>query len=251
MKKIRSIVIFLLTPGLLLGLYWPVIFISTHIPHPRNFGIHASDKVLHFTAYFLLGLLFWLAFYRKARPSLRDKRFYLTLFTLTAYGVLDEISQKLVGRDCSGLDLLSDFGGVLTALIVLSIFRRVWHWLILYGLLFFTMTHWPTSTPVITLPDFWKQFNLVYLMIGYIVLTLLWWRSFCPDGKFIFNKYILAITLFVIPFYALLDQLVDVLMGQGFQLEELVISFAGIFLAIMSSAALSRHHLVDKPYGEK
>ncbi len=250
MKKFRTIVIYLLTPGLLLGLYWPVMFISTHIkiPHGHLSGMRVSDKTLHFVAYFILGLLFWLAFYRKTRPSLLDKRFYLTLFTLTAYGALDEISQKLVGRTCSGYDLLSDFGGVLTALIILMTLRRTWHWLIVYWLAFFAITHWPALDK---LPEFLRQFKPVYLMVGYTTLTSLWWRSFCTNNKFVFNKYILTITLFVIPFYALLDQLVDVLMGQTFNSGEIFVSFAGILLAIISSAALARHHLIEKPYEEQ
>ena len=171
-------------------LYWPLLFTSTHIPKLPNLQICGRDVTLHLTAYFILTMLFWIARYGTERPSLRKKSLYIIVLILAVYGAMDELTQGFVGRSCDIFDWVSDICGVLLALGALFTLRRFWYWLALYWLAMFTITHWPLAKPLLVLPAFWQQFELVYVMVGYLTLTLLFWRSCCPEPKFMVNKRI-------------------------------------------------------------
>ena len=52
----------------LLGVYWPALFISSHIPIPEmveQAGV--SDKTLHFLAYLILAFLLWVSLSREGK----------------------------------------------------------------------------------------------------------------------------------------------------------------------------------------
>jgi len=234
----------------MLGLYWLLLFVGTHTSSPRLYllNISASDKVLHFTAYLVLGLLFWLACYGRLRPSLRQKSFYCSVITMGLYAAVDELTQLLVKRNCEFTDWLSDMCGILTALLLLYLLRRWLYWLILYWLTLFMVTHWPAQVPLVDLPEFWQQFHLVYVMLAYVFLTFFWWRSMCSEPRFMINKNIVLTSVTVLPGYALLDQIISMAMRKGFSLGELTLGLAGIVLGVLCSMSFAQHHLIDDPY---
>ncbi|MBC8290490.1 MAG: VanZ family protein [Planctomycetes bacterium] len=98
--------------------YWLLIFVATHIPNPEDLPApDVSDKLLHFSAYFVLyGLL-----------SLRHRVLGLAwpnstqqarmLLVTVTYAAVDELLQKLpmVNRNADWLDGVADCGGLLTA----------------------------------------------------------------------------------------------------------------------------------------
>ena len=94
-------------------LYCLVIFIQSSYPSP-DIGPHwpFKDKVLHFTAYALLGALFLRAFY-----TTRIKHHLKLIFTLSVlfsalYGISDEIHQSFVPyRTADVMDALADIFG--------------------------------------------------------------------------------------------------------------------------------------------
>ena len=241
MKNLRSLI-----PWIILALYWPVLFIATHIPRPPHLQVYGRDVTLHFTAYMILTLLYWLARYGKSRPSLKQAKLYSTLFIIALYGAIDELLQNFVHRHCDFIDWVSDMCGALTALILLFLIRRLLYWLIVYWLCLFTITHWPLQTPLIKLPNFWLQFEIMYIMAAYLVLTLLWWRSICDKNRFILNRKILFLTLLVIPLYLLLDILMGLTMNRTYDYTYPFSSLAGIILGILSAISFARHHTTAK-----
>jgi VanZ family protein len=94
-------------------LYCMLIFIQSSHPSP-NIGPDwpFKDKVLHFTAYALLGALFLRAFY-----TTRIKHHLKLIFTLSVlfsalYGISDEIHQSFVPyRTADVMDALADMLG--------------------------------------------------------------------------------------------------------------------------------------------
>ena len=120
MKNIRAIL-----PWVILAVYWPTLFVVTHLPKLPSVEVPGSDKTLHFAAYLLLTLTFWLARYGKARPDPRRFRAYLVLIIMAVYAALDELTQGLVpNRYSDPYDWLADVLGVLVALGFLYIVRR-------------------------------------------------------------------------------------------------------------------------------
>ncbi len=99
----------------ILGVYWLVIFSGTHIPRvPAALDAGMSDKWQHYVAYAGLGWL--LAAWRSSRGPM-SRIVYLTLFGVVAlYGVVDELLQIPVGRDCDILDWRSDVVGAASGL---------------------------------------------------------------------------------------------------------------------------------------
>ena len=108
----------------LLALYWPVLFILTHVPIPKRMlaNLDTSDKTLHFCAYFILAFLTWLAIGAAGKINWRKKNIWWIFLTIIVYAVLDEWLQGYVGRNCDFMDFLADLAGSISCLILLSFF---------------------------------------------------------------------------------------------------------------------------------
>ena len=112
----------------LIGLiiYWPGIFVLTHIQIPSwatGSGIVINDKLVHYVVYLVLVLLWLMA----ANPSPAGKFskhiVWITFVMVMAYAGFDEWSQGFVGREASFYDFIADVGGIVTALIAFCIFK--------------------------------------------------------------------------------------------------------------------------------
>lgn len=246
LKRLQS-----LLPWLVLAIYWPMLFVGTHLPRPPRMDIYGKDKMLHFVAYFFLTVLFWVASYGTDRPSLRKGRLYKVVVLFALYGAIDEITQGLefIGRTCDPFDWVFDICGSLTALLLLFLIRRWLYWLILYWVGLAVITHWPADKPFVKLPEFLQPFRAAYMMTAYLALTLAWWRMLCPQRRFIINKTILVSTLFVLGFYAYLDGFVSMWMRGSFDVSDFLSGLAGIVIGIGCSAALARHNVTVEAYG--
>jgi VanZ family protein len=95
--------------------YWLLLITATHIPKvPEPFGVRPSDKLLHLSAYAVLGALVGLAFsqYRRLRLSLAAA----LLAGVALHGMLDEVTQPLFGRDAEVADWFADVAGAVLGL---------------------------------------------------------------------------------------------------------------------------------------
>ncbi len=229
-----------LAPVILLCLYWPALFISTHIPRVPNIGVHAGDHTLHFVAYFILTFLFWLATKGFVRPSLRKAAVYKVVIMFALYGVLDELTQKFVNRHCSLGDWLSDIGGIVSALVVMAILTHAVGRLVFFWGCFFVTVHWPDLFGILDIPDRWGQYRMVYLMGGYIVLTILWCQVLSWRGAFRFDRRMFLWTALVLPGYVLLDALLVQLMQQRVDLHYVVNGGLGILVGLIAVSLFAR-----------
>jgi VanZ family protein len=114
------------------GLWSPVlgcmgiIFYASSLPGKDIPSLFAYQDILfHGLIYAILALFFY-----RALKNTFPRLVFLQLLVLTAlfgvsYGASDELHQLLVpGRNCSGFDLLIDFIGSLTGVLIGGLFQR-------------------------------------------------------------------------------------------------------------------------------
>jgi len=94
----------------LLIAYWLVMITATHIPKvPEPLSFRPSDKLLHLTAYAVLGGLVGLVC--SQFQQLRFRVAVVLLLGIAVHGVLDEVTQPLVGRHADVADWFADIVG--------------------------------------------------------------------------------------------------------------------------------------------
>ncbi len=214
-----------------LVLYWPGIFILTHIPIPVPplFEVHVSDKALHFLAYFVLVFLLWFAINPNAKVSWRKPAAWWILFVVVWYGVFDEWLQGYVGRDPDAIDFFADLAGSVAALILLSILNFWTAALIVTGGTIFLFTNFVRANPAewIALP------GSIFYLLSYAFFSVLWMRWMyhfvpvrIPDSKWLIGT--LSVPLF---FLTLTNLFSLIVVGNGTILS-MVLSAGGIITAV-------------------
>lgn len=110
-----------------LVMYWPALFVLTHIPIPESMQKGGgTDKLLHFMAYFLLVFLFWGTVKPYEKVHWRRATVWWVLVVVVWYGVLDEWLQGFVrGRTMHVGDFFADVGAVVAGLLLLT-FLTFW-----------------------------------------------------------------------------------------------------------------------------
>lgn len=243
MKKIPH-----LAAVLVLMVYWPFLFFLTHIPALRlpQLQVYGRDVTLHFASYFILTLLFWLACYGKNLPNPKKWKTWLPLLIIAIYGALDEITQTLVNRQGDLIDWISDMSGAVLATLLFFGVRKTLYWLILYWPGMFILSHWPQKdSAFVQLPESWQQYQVAFSLAGYLILTLLWWRTAGGKPHFVFSWNLLVFTFCVLLSYALLDETIHFLMGRGFDRTDFLSGCAGIGVGVICSVLFARHHRVN------
>jgi len=153
-------------------IYWPAIFILTHMPVPdmaRKTGM--SDKTMHLLAYLLLVFLWWFAISPYKKADWRKAKPWLTLALMVLYGAFDEWLQLFIqGRTAAVADFIADLAGTVLGLLILSIFT-FWHGLLIVTAIFiFAATN--LSDIVLLYPHL--HLNISFHFFAYAVFTLMW-----------------------------------------------------------------------------
>jgi VanZ family protein len=106
-----------------LALYWPTLFVLSHIPMPRvMYEARISDKTLHFIAYFILVFLFWGSVSPYERVHWRKVKVWWVLVAVVWYGAIDEWLQGFVqGRTVDIRDFYTDLLATVASLVLLSV----------------------------------------------------------------------------------------------------------------------------------
>jgi VanZ family protein len=106
------------------AIYWLGMFVGTHYPTPPHTPLGNVDKWMHFSAYLGLALLLSIATAVRRPVSLAIGLAIVLL--LAGYGVFDELTQPLFGRDCELLDWCADVAGILIGTTCFQIGALVW-----------------------------------------------------------------------------------------------------------------------------
>ena len=213
-----------------LAVYWPTLFILAHIPIPRLVrSAEVSDKALHFLAYLILTFLLWFVFNPDRKVRRRKAAFCWVVLVAAIYGVVDEVLQGYVGRSCDVTDFGADLVGVLTGLIVLSLFSFWPAATVVLGIVIFGLSNVARVNPAELLP----LTNAMFHLFAYAGLTFLWIRcispvaSLKPPGP----KWMMAAP--ALPVALLLAvKGYSARLGRGFGIQEVILSVAGIAVVV-------------------
>jgi len=220
-------------------LYWPAIFVATHLPIPqliRQAGV--SDKILHFVAYFVLVFLLWFTLIPESKVSWRKPKAWWILLALVCYGLMDEVLQIYVGRNCDAPDFLANLTGAVAGLI-----------------LFTFLSFWPALLVVITSSIFLLANiaqaditqlipigSLIVYVSSYLLLTFVWihclnvYFSIKPAGL----KWLLAAAALPLAMLIIVEVFSGVL-ERGFQIARVAYSALGFLIPLV--AVLLRNYL--------
>lgn len=153
-------------------LYWPAMFVLTHIPQLPSWVVTAqmSDKSLHFLAYLALVFLWWFAISPYSRVNWRKAAVWWTLAVMVWYGAIDEWLQSYVGRIADVKDFYFDLAGALTGLILLSIFTFWPASLLVTACIILTVTMFSKISLAAVSPTI----NVVFHLFTYAFFSILW-----------------------------------------------------------------------------
>jgi len=157
------------------GLYWPALFVATHIPLPtelvRSAGM--SDKTMHFLAYLALVSIAWFAVSPFEKVNWKNKKVWIILAAVILYGAFDEWLQDFVGRSSEMFDFFADIAAALTALLILT-FLTFWPAVLTLASIFIF------SITCLTRPNiaFMNELaNSAFYFFSYSFFTLVWIQS--------------------------------------------------------------------------
>jgi VanZ family protein len=214
-------------------LYWPFIFILTHIPIPNILlqQMHASDKALHFLVYFILICVLWFAVSPDRKVSFRNKKIWIILPILVFYAAADEWLQGCAaGRTRDFMDFVANLKGLMGGLVVI--------WLFSFWPAVMTASAASIITFVIAVKiQFTGQLAFIrpsFLIVSFGFLTFTWlvflslYFSIKPVGPAAARlKWLLLSEAGPVAFM-LAVKLTSQIAGRAFELEDIVISCAAI-----------------------
>jgi len=114
-------------PVMGLCVYWPTIFIISHIPKryvPRD--VTVSGRAVHILAYFVLTLLVFISAGSAGSASFGRKKTWILISIIACYAAFDEILQRFIeGRSGSPVDWAVDVFACLLCVVVLRLLAGV------------------------------------------------------------------------------------------------------------------------------
>lgn len=115
-----------------LVLYWVILFTATTIPGNQLPDIHLSDKIEHFSAFFILAVLLNLTLIYQRKSLLLFKYAALvTIIICLSYGAIDELHQMFIpGRSADLRDWLADSVGVILGVLILNFAKSLFNYTI-------------------------------------------------------------------------------------------------------------------------
>ncbi len=151
--------------------YWPGLFILTHIPIPelaRQSGM--SDKTMHVLAYLALVFVWWFSISPYKKVNWQKAKVWMTLGVMVWYSAFDEWLQGCMGRSADVRDFYANLVGTIIGLVILSIFSFWPSCLIISGVFVFSVTNLSSIDLLAELP--WL--NIGFHFFGYAGFTLIW-----------------------------------------------------------------------------
>jgi len=225
--------------------YWPAFFILAHIAVPllvRRAGV--SDKGLHFLAYLILVFLLWFAISSDKKVNWRRAGVWWVFFVATGYGIVDELLQGCVGRNCDVRDMVANLAGTLAGLILFSVFTFWPAALLVTGTIIFGITNITRAN----LAELVPVTNAMFHLFAYAIFSILWicymhlFLSLKPPTL----KWLIA--ALAGPTVLLLTvKLFSVILGKGFGLREVIVSLVGIASTITLIYLVALFHKTQDP----
>jgi hypothetical protein len=189
-----------------------------------------SDKSLHFAAYLVLAFLLWFSISPNQRVDWRKASVCWAALVAVVYGLVDEVSQAVVGRNCDVLDFTADLAGALAGFILFA-FLAFWPSLLaVTGITVFLLTNLARANVAEQLPIA----SATYYSVAYGFFTLLWIQYMrlylsprAPRLRWI------AWALVVPGCFLLFVKLGSIVLGKKFALAGIAFSAGGIAAVVL------------------
>lgn len=206
--------------------YWPAIFISSHIPIPELvYKAQVSDKRLHFLVYLILVFLLWFVVSPDKKVNWRKTTAWWVLFVVVWYGAIDELLQVYVGRICDVTDFLADLTGAITGLILFTFFTFWPAFLVVTGITVFLLANLAHAD----IADLLPVTSVIFYLFAYGFFTVLWIQYMhlflslkAPQPKWLIGALVLPIVIL------LSVELFSAAAGTGLKPSRAIISAVGI-----------------------
>jgi len=211
-------------------IYWPALFVLAHIPIPDViYRAGVSDKALHVLAYLVLVFLLWFAVAGEGKVRWNKPQPWLIILVVVWYGVIDELLQGYVGRNCDIVDFSANLVGVAAGLVLLSIVKFWPALLAVTGAAIFILANLARVNPAELLP----VTSFVFYVLAYAVFTIVWVRYIhlflslkAPRSRWVLTALALPIALVVAV------ELFSVIVGRGLRSQRLIASVGGLVLVV-------------------
>jgi hypothetical protein len=207
-------------------LYWPTLFVLSHIPVPqfvREAGV--SDKCLHFLAYLILVFLFWFAVKPTRKVNWRRLTAWWILLVVAGYGAADELIQRYVGRTCDIEDFAANLVGIIAGLLLFSFFTFWPAALLVAGATIFGLTNIARAN----LAELMPALNAMFHLFSYAIFSMLWLQVIHlnltlkpPKLKWLFVSLALPLALL------LTTKVFSVIIGRTFGPIDVILAVSGI-----------------------
>jgi len=214
-----------------LGLYWIVLIIVTHIPIPQIvYRAHVSDKWLHFLAYINLVFLMWFSVRPDSKASWRSPIVWLIIFVSCAYGGIDEFVQPYFGRTKDLYDFIANTEGALAGFVIIT-FMMFWpSFLAVSAITIFGVTNLAKAdlSKLVPIAD------AIFHIIAYGCFTLVWIRvmSIYPSRKTALARLFLILGVPIV--FLLIVKAGSLLLGRPFATTDLLFAVLGIVAAVIA-----------------
>ena len=217
-------------------IYWPGIFILSHIPIPKLvYQAQVSDKAIHFIAYLILVFLLWFVLNSDRKINWRKAAVWWVLLIMVGYGIADEVLQGYVGRNCDFVDIVADSAGVAAGLILFSFFTFWPSLLAVTAITIFLLTNLTRTNPAELMPIT----NAIFHPYAYAAFTILWIRNIYLFAQLRVHKPKWLLITLALPIGLLsVVKLFSVISGRSFGVLHVISSI----IAIVVVAVL--HHLI-------
>ena len=212
----------------MLVLYWPVIFIATHVPIKSGFGMPAnSDKILHFVAYASLTFLLWFSIILDGK-KFAWRKITLMVTIVVLYGAADEFLQKFVSRGCDVFDLAADISGMLFAMAIFMLLSYWVSFLVITAIAVFFVTYILAADGTV----FMSMVNDIFHFFGYGFLTFVWAGNVAGWFKKVSPKLIGATLALPAIFLFIAEWVITNLRQTQMSILHLIVSLMAIFFAV-------------------
>ncbi len=230
----------LLTISMLI-IYWPVLFIITHIPIPQIvYQARVSDKALHFISYLILVFLLWFVIKPYQKVSWRKPAVWWVLLVVVWYGVLDEWLQTRIGRMCDFADFVADLSGAVTALVILSTMQFWPAFVTVTGLSIFLFTNLARTNLAELIP----AFNIVFHLGAYAFFTVIWLRYIQNIKPIFMSISVWKSIIFMAPVLLLaVTKLTSLMIGKDVYVSDIYLSLAAIAVVHITHYAVRRYKI--------
>jgi hypothetical protein len=220
-----------------LAVYFPVLLILTHIPIPDVvFRAGVSDKWLHFTAFMILSFLAWFSVNPEKKVRINFVSFWVMLFLVSLYAVLDEITQLFVqGRTFDLLDLTANMSGVSAGLVFGAVFSFWGSLLSVIVISIFVLENLCRTDPAELVP----LTNITFHFAGYFILTLIW--NYIIKSSDFCRSFLNKVAIFAMPvIFLVITYTAKHLLDRPYQLTDIVISIMGILTGLLTGKFFMR-----------